>query len=487
MKRTNAALAALVACVVALLLAGCNDGGTMIGSLVGSTPTSSTINLSDPAVIDALCGDEAADALESVQDVKDMPNSGQRNQALTEWGIKSSDELDELIATITERAKTPCKDVSANADKAGVQNADGTVTVVPIIKTTGDPLVIDSTAEESTPPLLDGDLRFTAQTLSWAGLVERVGDNNQWYIDGVNARAALTGFTWDDVLKFASANKIVDDKIRGTNALAIQVFNQPDLTDEQVYDKVRKYITPKEEAIIGLSVEELPIQRINNGFMNTRNVGTEAFPQMGDAFDPTKMVRVSLMPLVFDSGKAIGLDGSRGAGVFIDCGNLHWVPQAMWFCKGEGCEKPKCPQGMEGTPPNCNPPTPPSGECQTNCNPPDDDKDWSQTPQEDGWVPLGPGPLTDGQESQRQQESGQTSGNVIDNQVPEGTRSGDTTPDLPADTVTAPGATPNDGSNGQPPEDTSDDVVDEEVTNQDDGGTQGDTCVTDPFTGENNC
>jgi hypothetical protein len=96
-------------------------------------------------------------------------------------------------------------------------------------------------------------------------------------------------------------------------------------------------------------------------------------------------------------------------------------------------------------------------------------------------------------------DSGDTSGNVIDNPVPEDTETGTTTPDLPAGEVTAPGATPVRGNDEteiepveppedpidppdpvEPPEDITDDVVDEPVTNQDDGGTNGDTEIAPP-------
>ena len=524
MQRIRSASAVLVAFVVALLLAGCNSSAlfTPPGTDSGSTPSVAPTNLSDAEAVSTLCGDDANAALEYVRTAaKADPNSGQRN-VLTNWGVANpadDAQVKTAVATLKDRAKTPCTDVVAGSDRVGVQQLDGSIIRLPLVESNGGPLVVDSTGVEETPPLmpalLDGNLRFTAQTLSWAGLVDRVGDQ-KWYIDGVNARAAQTGFDWNDVLRFAKANRIVDNKIQGVNALAIQVYNQSGLSDKAARNLVRKYITPKEEAIIGLTVEELPIQRINNGFINTRNVGTGAYPKMGDYFDTETMVRVSLMPIKFKGKKAVSLDGSRGAGVFIDCGNLHWVPKAMWFCEGKSCEKPVCPSGMTGTPPNCkfppcpegmegtppncytpyNPPPPPPGctrdcepppVCKYNCNP-SDDKDWSKTPQNEGWVPLGPGPLTDGKESQRQKESGQTSGNVIDNKVPENTKSDDVTPDLPSGTVTAPDATPNeDPDTGQPVEDVTDDVVDEEVTNDDDGGTSGDTCVADPDTGESNC
>lgn len=510
MKRIAAAIAASV--VAALLMAGCTtDLSSVMSGQAGLTAGPDPINLTDVAAVNALCEDEATEVANYVaKAAAASPESAQRT-ALSDWGVvDTSDDaaLQEIVGALNVRKNADCEatiDTAKEGSTVGVANVDGSVMELPIVESP-EMQVVDTTGQSVTPPLLNGSLRFTAQTLSWGGLVDRVGDQ-QWYKDGINARAAQTGFTWDDVLKFAKVNKMVDGKVAGANALAIQVFNLPDMSDAEARDEVRKYITPSVEETIGITVDRLPIQHHKGGFVNTRQVGDDKSPKMGEYFDMQPMVRVTLMPIKFDKNdKAVGLDGSRGAGIFIDCGNLHWVPVAKWICTdARQCgERPTCPSPSTGNFPNCNWPTPPpppnqppSGGCkhdcapppgcQHNCNPPDDSKDWSESPQEDGWVPLGPGPLTDGKESQRQKESGQTSGNVIDNKVPEGTKSGDTTPDLPSGTVTAPGATPADGSNGEPPEDTSDDVVDEEVTNQDDGGTQGDTCVTDPFTGENNC
>ena len=403
---------------------------------------------------------------------------------------------------------TPLLNDAKESGKAGVENHDGTVKNLPIVKGTGSTIVIDTTNQKVTPPLLDGSLRFTAQTLSWAGIVERVGDQ-QWFKDGIDARSAQTGFTWKDVKKFAKTNKMVDGKVQGVNALAIQVYNLPKSSDKEVRNQVRKYITPDVEKIIGITVDELPIQHIDNGFVNTRRAGTATSPKMGEYFDTEQMIRVSLMPIKFDKkGNAVGLDGSRGAGIFIDCGNLHWVPKAMWECTKTSCEKPACPAGATGTPPNCEFPAPPEPEqpwepepeepwepeqpkpvCQWNPQLPPDSPDCLQpkgnnTPKHDGWKPLGPGPLTDGKKSQEQKDTGKTRGNAVEDQVPENTKSGDVTPD------TKPSKPGKDGSNKGGPvapeakpggDDRKNDVTDEEVTKHDDGGTNGATEVESPF------
>jgi hypothetical protein len=471
---------------VAVLLTGCGKLGA--GSSDPTPSPSSTasadaatvtpIDLTSDDAINALCGDDANVTYEHIKSAVDADSDSDERKSLSNWGVadtKDDAKLDEIVADLKTRAETACTDVTAG-DKVGVEDHTGGTKVVPVVGASGDPIVIDTTSNPATPPLmpalLDGTLRFTAQTLSWAGIVERVGAQ-QWYKDGVNSFAAQTGFTWDDVLKFASVNKVVDGKVQGVNALAIQIYNQPNLTDGQARDQVRQYITPDIEKIIGTTVDQLPIQRINNGFSNTVNAGTAAFPKMTEVFDTEQMVRVSLMPIVFnEKGEATGLDGSRGAGIFIDCGNLHWVPKAMWKCTDSSCTKPT-------------PPPAPTPVCAWNPNLPPDSpdclqpKDWSLSPQEPGWVPLGPGELTDGHQSQDQQDSGDTRGNAVDDQVPSGTGSGDTTPDTkPSDQggPVAPGATP--GGDNQ-----SGGGVDEGNTNQNDGGTNGDTCVPDPIAG----
>ncbi|MGV9001543.1 MAG: hypothetical protein ACOH18_01130 [Candidatus Saccharimonadaceae bacterium] len=497
------ALGLMAGLTLVSLLTGCgmslNEGSSEPSASATPSPTASTatvkapeaVDLSSTANVNSLCGAKAKAMQNFVTTAEDADAGSDERLALKEhYGIYNPTDsvLHELVASLMQRAKTSCNS-NTNTDSAtedgtvGVENADGSVVVVPVVTgSDAQTIVIDTTTQSATPPLLDGSLRFTAQTLSWAGLVDRVGIQ-QNYIDGLNARVANTGFAWDGVQKFASVNKIVNGKIQGVNALAIQVFNKPNLTDEQVRDQVRKYITPEVEEIIGLTVNELPLQRINNGFTNTRNAGTADNLQMQDYFDPESMIRVSLMPFKFnEKGEVVALDGSRGAGIFIDCGNLHWVPVAVWKCTSASCVKPVCPTGMIGSPPDCH--YPPQ-MCPWNGNLPKDSPNCLQpkgnrTP-DNGFTHLGAGPLTNGKLSQQQQASGETRGNVTDNTVSEDTKSDDTTTELPKGTVdSAPGATPGGDA-------TSDDAVDTTNTNQDNGGTQGDTCITDPDTGVRTC
>lgn len=455
------------------LLAGCTAAEPSIES---ASSDIEPINLSNADEIAALCDESAVAALEFVQSAADADAESDERTALASWGIEdtSDNEVIQLkLDDLTARTEVPCEDVEAGADRVGVEEGDGTVTNLPLVTGEGnDPIVVDTTRDAATPPLvqpplMDGDLRFTAQSLSWQGLVERVGDQ-QGYKDGIDQFQQRLGFTWNDALRFAEVNKVGEDgKIQGVNALAIQIYNQPNLTDEQARDQVRQYITPKEEEVIGLTVEELPIQRINNGFVNTRNIGTLSSLKVGTYFDTQAMVRVSLMPLKFnEAGDPVSLDATKGAGIFIDCGNLHWVPTAIWYCTDDKCEKPT-------------PPAPPVTPCQHNCNPtpPDDRKPWHlNTERPSGWTPLQAGPLTNGQESEQQHQSGDVRGNVTDNPVAPNTQSGSTTPELPSNTgITAPGATPNPPGTNLPeaPRDTSNTV-------DNTGGTDGATEIAPP-------
>ena len=485
-----------------------------------ATDTTSTtpVNLGDSNVVEVLCGSRAAAILDIVQTAADSPeDSGKRKELAADWGVEdtSDESLKTLTASVSERADVSCADVNqSGADaqsggdaqsgddeaaqsggettsgtkddgRVGVEDADGTIAAnLPLYNGDGKSVVaIDSTDDGNVAPLLDYNQRYTANTLTWAGLVDRVG-SQQWYIDGINANAAKTGFDWNDVLKFAQANRIGDDgKVEGVNALAILVFNisGDEMSDAQVRDQVAQYVTSEIQKSVGIDVDQLPIQRINNGFINTRNIGSTTSPEMGTFFDNEKMVRVSLMPLIFDeSGNATALDGSRGAGIFFDCGNLHWVPKSVWTCTDTACKKPVerptyVPPTYPGSPGNPgNPTTPPSGN---------NAKDWSKLPSKpSGVTKLGPGKLTSPNESSDQKKSGQTSGNVTDNKVSSGTTSGSTTPDYtsPSKAPVAPGA--NQGGS-----DRTDDTTDPGVTNQDSGGTGGDTCIADPDTGVSSC
>lgn len=167
-----------------------------------------------------------------------------------------------------------------------------------------------------------------------------------------------------------------------------------------------------------------------------------------------------------DCGFQVNRSGAEGGK-----GDFPGVPQ----CTPEQCPPPVCPPGMEGDWPNCHPPCPPNTTPWPECN----NLKWvTPTTQEPGWVPDGTGNgVTDGQQSADQIASGETRGNAVNDQVPNNanTNTGGTTPDTAPSNGGGPiadGAT----SGG---DDQSSGEVDHDNTNQDPGGTSGDTCVPD--------
>lgn len=183
-------------------------------------------------------------------------------------------------------------------------------------------------------------------------------------------------------------------------------------------------------------------------------------------------------------------------GTWPDC--FKPCPPGMVGERQPHCFEP-CPPGTVGKHrPDCFEPCPPGtvGKYQPNCYTPcpwdasipkdnarcNEPKWIKPSPQEPGWTPRGTdNGVTDGQQSANQRESGQTRGNAVDDQVPSDTRNNTTTPDTKPSNgngggPVAPGATAGGDDQDQG-------VVDEENTNQDDGGTDGDTCVPDPIVG----
>lgn len=145
----------------------------------------------------------------------------------------------------------------------------------------------------------------------------------------------------------------------------------------------------------------------------------------------------------------------------IECGAQPTfdVPPDLPPCEEGQCPVPVCPY---------NPALPyDSEDCLQSKNRADD----VESP--DGWTQLPSGPLTTGNESEEQQESGEVSGNVTDNTVSSDTSTGDTTTELPQGTVVVPGGTGGGDT-------TTDDTVDNTVTNQNPGGTTGDTEIAEP-------
>ena len=185
----------------------------------------------------------------------------------------------------------------------------------------------------------------------------------------------------------------------------------------------------------------------------------------------------------------------------LECGfQPNWTTPVknVPVCTGTECAPPPvCPPGQMGTPPNnCYVPCPydtSKPNIPSMCQPPHVPtceelngglECKGRSVDNPGIVPMGPGQQTDGGESRRQQESGQTSGNVIDHPVGGGTTSGSTTSDpgssggqTGSSGATAPGATPggDDQSTGGPTS-----APQDPTGSNDTGGTNGQTCVPTP-------
>lgn len=150
----------------------------------------------------------------------------------------------------------------------------------------------------------------------------------------------------------------------------------------------------------------------------------------------------------------------------LDCGfqpNRDEGFPGIDVCTENECAPPPvCPPGQVGTPPY---------DCYT-------PKFETPTTYEPGWDQRGrDNGLTDGQESARQIESGETRGNAVNDQVPGNTGNHTTTPDtIPSDQggPVAPGA----GTGG---DNRGDDVQDDDLVVDDDKGTGGAVCTPTPL------
>lgn len=168
--------------------------------------------------------------------------------------------------------------------------------------------------------------------------------------------------------------------------------------------------------------------------------------------------------LVANDGFNLVLTYSNGAVVKyrLECGfQPNWAtpPPDIPVCEGTECSPPPvCPPGWIGEWPNCLEPK------------------WVKpTTVEEGWTPRGlDDGVTDGKVSERQQESGDTRGNAVNDQVNTSTPN-TTTPDTKPSNdggPVAPGA--NTGGDDQTKS------VEQPNSNQNDGGTTGDTEIAVP-------
>jgi len=475
----------------AVSLAGCS--AFIVGSAQADdsdTVTVTPINLSDQTVIDGLCGSDPnssneelrnksatryLDAFQAVvEDLKRYEDGGARHDKVAEiqasWGVNPEDQpaVDTAVAALKARAGEVCGNTQDGATTQ-LWNQDGTCTFLASVNST-EVTGVDSTADASAPPVLvlDASNKGVEVFKSFTQLLntaEQAGHAGQVYIDYINAHKADFGPNWtngwEDVKKFAKTEQ--EQKV---DTRAVQVLNCP----ADVTEATARSMAAEIKGLGEYDAQHMAFQRVSGNFVNSRDVGVYGQPNIQPFTQSNCQIRVSLVPIVYDaSGKAIGLDSS-GVGIFVDCGNPHWwIPPTVivWQCATSGCAPPAeqvCPwnPALPVGSPNCKPPTP------------SDAKDNRLTPDNPGWTPRGTdNGVTDGRESVRQQESGDTRGNGGQHQVGGNTGSGDNTSSTGTD-VTVGGSTPG----GDSPAGT---VQDPGLVKDDKGGTEGATCVPTPL------
>jgi len=291
LARITLAFAALV------LFAACSVAGAQ-----DKSNSASDVKCEDVLVQITQAGTDLTSKTTAADDAKGTPDESNAN--------KAKEAAQQYLDGLTERQKE-CESTSSSSSPGDgstviVTEANGQQHSLPLVEG-GSPVMGDSTGDTRTPPTY-ADAKAKGPAQSWQQLVDLMG-GQQWYIDGINARKDVTGFGWDDIVKWSTAK----DDMGPIDARVIQVYNWPDLSDQDARNAVRQ--------LVGDVADTLQLDR-HNCIENTRGFGHE---QMENFVDCRKMVRVSLSPIVYDTnGKPVMLRSD--AGVFIDCFNLWWIP-----------------------------------------------------------------------------------------------------------------------------------------------------------------
>lgn len=355
-------LASLVA-GVGLSIAACS-GNTVTPFDVSSSTTISKISCTGT--------NNAHDVSNEVAQVISLPPGKDHDQAFAAWHI--TDATKTAVSNALNKRAADCGDKAAVVDNkvqkgtTDVIDSAGNRASVPFVS--GENITTGDTRTSTTMPSLSKLLPDCGILIDWQSLVDCVNQNHaQWYIDGVNARSASTGFTWDDVVKWGSA-KLPDGS--KPEVRVIQEYKQ-NLDDTTARSNVA--------GILGADVANNPAIKVlkyqNNAFANTWRTDSDD-RSMTTFADYNAEERVTLAPLVLnDDGSVKGILQGVPSGVFVDCYNLHWFFPIVPETPGSSLV---CPpntanhgQPMNGglaacTPPGQTPPPPPPG-C-TNCTPP---------------------------------------------------------------------------------------------------------------------
>lgn len=311
----------------------------------------------------------ACDNIDAVQDEVDrvvgMSNGKDRDQALEAWHIDP--EKTKQTADALNKRAADCKTKSpSKSGKTDAVQPDGKTVTVPFVS--GQNVNDGDTRDNGSMPALSKLLPNCGVLVNWQSLVDCVDKHHaQWYVDGVNQRAAYTGFNWDDIVKWGKATTSDGTK---PEERVIQLYKK-DMSDDAARTAVAKLVG-------GVNVAKGLPQPQRYGapaYANTwRTSGKK--PAMTDFADYNSEVRVTLSPLVLDkNGHVIGLLKGVSSGVFVDCYNLHWLFKAV--PKTPGTPVPICSKDVTK---NCSPPshpgctagkkchhTPPPGGCKHNC------------------------------------------------------------------------------------------------------------------------
>lgn len=338
-----------VTCVIAFVLTvsaltGCERSNG--GDDSSSSPTTDSRSAAEQvaAVQEEVAGlDCTVDIAVLVTDAQAEANAAREAADADAKDAKLADASKVATAKVEalKQRSAKCNPADTTSSTAGGENPDGTLAVLPVA--TGDE-TISSIYDPNTPPTY-ADAAAQGPVLNWCDLRDRMGGFG-YYTQGVNDRAGNTGFTWGDLDRFCETGKTYQ-------ALAIHVFGLDVSEAEAQQLAAERYPTVPRNLI-----DTLPIVRHAAGFNNTMGDGSFQDGVMKDYIDRRNMVRISLSPFIYDeAGNPTSISGRSG--VFVDCYNVWWLMrQIVWDSKVPPAPS-KCPEGMIGTPPNCDwPPTP---------------------------------------------------------------------------------------------------------------------------------
>lgn len=335
-------------------------GLILLGSALSISLLTGWANVAPAAIDQGSTSIELASNVTSVAPTEEwVPNPEDCSElfdefALADFPIRNPNKIERYEACLEARV--------------GIVGEDGEITY-PFGLTEDETLTSsNTTADPRTPATLKDVAEICGRVLTWKALRDCIleQDDIQWYIDAINERTEELKFTWDDINTWAD-----DPQLNTPTAtqVLIQVYGEG-YTLEEIERQAAEIVGPTMAAQL---IAENKIAYHPAGFMNTSSSDKNVY----DFFDGRTMVRVSLAPVVYNE-KGEFLEFNPDSGIFLDCGNLWWIPKIVWVCDSS------C------TPPPCLP-----GDLDPDCAPKSGDANVGY------WVPegtvtnLGPGTLTE--------------------------------------------------------------------------------------------